>query len=146
MPDFSFKSELALRTCHPHLQLVLREVIKDYDFSVICGHRDQAQQNEAVHAGRSTLKWPNSKHNQYPSLAVDIAPYPIRWENKERFYYLAGRVVQEANAHGIRLRWGGDWDMDFDFYDQSFMDLVHFELVREGERNRRLEDILGVSA
>ena len=29
----------------------------------------------------------------------------------------------------IKLRWGGDWNDNKDFSDQTFDDLVHFELV-----------------
>lgn len=28
-----------------------------------------------------------------------------------------------------RIRWGGDWDRDHDVKDQTFNDLVHFEVV-----------------
>jgi len=29
---------------------------------------------------------------------------------------------------GIRLRWGGDWDMDFKVMDNRFDDFPHFEV------------------
>jgi peptidoglycan L-alanyl-D-glutamate endopeptidase CwlK len=28
------------------------------------------------------------------------------------------------------IRWGGDWDGDQDFRDQTFDDLAHFELIK----------------
>ena len=62
-------------------------------------------------------------------MAVDIAPYEIDWENAKRFYLLAGMMFQAANDLGIKIRWGGDWDMDWDHADQRFIDLPHFELV-----------------
>jgi hypothetical protein len=31
----------------------------------------------------------------------------------------------------LKLRWGGDWDMDTEVKDNKFDDLVHFELVGE---------------
>ena len=40
----------------------------------------------------------------------------------------AGYVQGVAEQLGIKIRWGGDWDSDFDFKDQTFNDLVHFEL------------------
>jgi hypothetical protein len=46
-----------------------------------------------------------------------------------RFYYLGAFVKQEADRLNIPLRWGGDWDNDHDLFDQTFYDLVHFELV-----------------
>jgi peptidoglycan L-alanyl-D-glutamate endopeptidase CwlK len=69
----------------------------------------------------------NSKH--LTGNAVDLAPYPIDWKNTKRFYHFAGIVLGVATEMGIRIRWGGDWDMDDDLDDQSFMDLVHFEIV-----------------
>ena len=33
-----------------------------------------------------------------------------------------------ANRLGLKVRWGGDWDGDFEFKDQNFHDLPHFEL------------------
>jgi len=30
---------------------------------------------------------------------------------------------------GVTLRWGGDWDRDTEVQDNSFDDLVHFEIV-----------------
>jgi len=68
-------------------------------------------------------------HNHHPSLAVDVAPYPIDWENTNRFFYLAGLVEGIAAMMGVKVRFGGDWDSDKDFSDQKFNDLVHFEIA-----------------
>jgi peptidoglycan L-alanyl-D-glutamate endopeptidase CwlK len=100
------------------------------DFSVLEGHRDAERQADLFHRGLSKLQWPNSKHNREPSEAIDIAPWPIDWRDTQRFYHLAGIVRTIAGEHEITLRWGGDWDSDFDLRDQNFMDLAHFELVR----------------
>jgi hypothetical protein len=74
-----------------------------------------------------------SKHNTDPSLAFDVAPYPIDFASRTkvlaRFYYLAGLIISCAASLGIKLRWGGDWDGDLDFEDQTFDDLGHFEKV-----------------
>jgi hypothetical protein len=29
----------------------------------------------------------------------------------------------------VRVRWGGDWDGDFETKDNKFDDLVHFEIL-----------------
>ena len=42
------------------------------------------------------------------------------------------RVAQDLD---IPIRWGGDWDSDNNLNDQNFMDLVHFELKKQGEEN-----------
>jgi peptidoglycan LD-endopeptidase CwlK len=46
-----------------------------------------------------------------------------------RFYFLAGLIKERADQLNIKVRWGGDWDNDNDFFDQTFYDLVHWELV-----------------
>lgn len=128
MPLFSDSSQRKLDECHPYLQLVCHRVIKIYDFTVITGYRDKATQNRLVEQGKSKVKWPNSKHNRDPSHAVDIAPYPIDWDELNRFYHLGGMMLAAAHDLGIELRWGGDWDRDTEFDDQTFNDLPHFEL------------------
>lgn len=129
MPSFGEHSMAALETAHPNLQLLFKEVVKGFDCTVLEGHRTKEAQEEAVRTGRSKVHWPNGKHNQEPSLAVDVAPYPINWNDRERFYYFAGYVKGVAYRMGISIRWGGDWDSDTQVHDQTFFDLPHFELV-----------------
>jgi len=128
MPIFGTASTKKLETCHKDLIAVCELVIETYDFTVLEGHRSGKRQDELFRQGKSKLKAGQSKHNQSPSMAVDIAPWPIAWENTERFYLLAGFMFQAAADLGIRIRWGGDWDSDWVHSDQSFMDLPHFEL------------------
>jgi hypothetical protein len=59
---------------------------------------------------------------------VDAAPYPIDWNNTERFAYMQGLIKGIAMAKGIKIRSGIDWDGDGDITDHSFMDYPHFEL------------------
>lgn len=129
MPKFSNRSLLVLEGCDVRLQQICHKVINIYDFTVLEGHRDQLTQEKYFKQGVTKLPWPKSKHNQCPSLAVDIAPYPIDWENHQAFYFLAGLMFAAANNMDIPLRWGGDWNRNFQFKDQSFTDLPHFELV-----------------
>jgi peptidoglycan L-alanyl-D-glutamate endopeptidase CwlK len=139
MPSFGKGSLKHLNSCDPKIKKLFTTVVKTYDCSAICGHRDKAGQDEAVRKGNSKTKWPNSKHNGMPSRALDIAPYPIDWgiigpmaKRKKainRFYHFAGYVLATAERLNIKVRWGGDWDGDKDFSDQNFDDLVHWELV-----------------
>jgi peptidoglycan L-alanyl-D-glutamate endopeptidase CwlK len=133
MPKFSQKSLERLNTCDPRLVEIFEEVIKHYDCTIICGVRSKEEQDEAFRTGKSKLRWPNSLHNvsspDKKSRAVDVAPCPIDWTNYKAFYHFAGFVKGIAASKGIELRWGGDWDSDFDFKDQNFNDLPHFELV-----------------
>ncbi len=129
MPSFSVKSLEKLDTCHPDLARLFEEVVKNYDCQVLCGHRGQSEQEAALREGRSKTPWPRSKHNFVPSLAVDVSPYPVDWNNSKSFYHFGGYVKRVAEELGIKIRWGGDWDGDFDLKDQNFFDLPHFELV-----------------
>jgi len=128
MAKFSKYSKEQLESCDKRIQAILNEAIKIFDFRVICGHRGELAQNEVFEKGYSKLKFPKSKHNESPSKAVDIAPYPIDWENRKRFYYLQGIIRGIANCMGIYIRQGVDWDGDGKFKDQHFDDLPHWEL------------------
>lgn len=134
MPQFGERSNRNLRECHQDLQTLFREVVEEFDCSVIEGYRTELEQNKAFHAGKSKLKYPESKHNKQPSLAADVVPYPVDWTDTKRFYYFGGYVLGVASrlyAEGKmnhRVRWGGDWDGDRQNADQTFHDLPHFEL------------------
>lgn len=129
MPQFSIGSKRRLASCHLDIQRLFNEVIQHYNIRIIEGYRDKERQDKAYQDGNSTKKWPLSLHNHHPSMAIDVAPFPIDWENTNRFFYLAGLVEGIAEMMGIKIRWGGDWDSDKDFSDQRFNDLVHFEVV-----------------
>ena len=134
MPKFSRKSWEILSTCEDDLRVIMNDVVKITDITILSGKRGEAEQNDLFRRGLSKKMFPNSRHNSEVndalSEAVDIAPYPIDWEDTERFYYVAGVVMGVAGMLVIKLRWGGDWDMDDDLHDQTFMDLGHFEIVR----------------
>jgi len=139
MPSYSSKSLAQLATCDHRLKMVFTEVIKYIDCSVVCGHRNKADQDRAAANGVSKTPWPTSKHNSVPSLAIDVVPYPVKWgtegtadqrrKDLARFYFFAGYVKSIADNMNIKIRWGGDWDSDMDFTDQNFDDLPHFELI-----------------
>jgi len=129
MPKFSRRSNKRLDTCHPDIQKVMREIVKTFDCTVIWGHRPKAAQNQAYLAGHSTKQWPDSKHNQKPSIAIDIIPYPVDWDDRERMTLFAGHVLRQAHIMGIKLRWGGDWNQNNEVKDNRFDDLAHFELT-----------------
>lgn len=128
MPKFGKKSQEKLDSCHPDIQRVMEKAIEIYDFSVIYGFRSLELQKKLYNSRPQLTKTLRGKHNEMPSRAVDIAPYPINWENEKRFYFMAGIVLAVAESLGVDLRWGGDWDGDKDLDDQTFMDLGHFEL------------------
>ena len=133
MPQFGSKSLERLEQLDPRLVAVLKEAIKLMDFSVLETHRGQFRQDALYEAEppKTKVRFPNSKHNSLPSLAVDIAPYPINWEDTERFAYLAGLIRGIALMQGLVVRWGGDWDSDGEVLDNGFDDRPHFEIERE---------------
>jgi len=140
---FSETSKKLLSSCHNDLQIICNCAIEETDFSVLCGHRSEESQFALFTRGRKLVngvwqienkkevvtykdgKEKKSKHNEFPSMAVDLAPYPIDWKNEQRFFVLANRLQAHANflfnTNKIehRLFWGGYWQMK---------DLPHFEL------------------
>ena len=129
MPSFSDKSLSRLSTCDPRLQQVFHKVIRHFDCTILEGHRDRERQNRLVEEGKSKVRWPKGKHNAVPSMAVDVTPYPVDWDDRERHTLFAGYVLATAKGLGVDLRWGGDWDSDTEVRDNSFDDLVHFEIM-----------------
>jgi len=128
MPKFGRKSRESLNTCDSNLQKVFNEVIKHVDCSVLEGHREKDRQNKLYEEGKTKVKYPNGRHNRQPSSAVDVTPYPVDWKDRERQTLFAGFVIGVASQMGINLRWGGDWDQDFQVVDNRFDDFPHFEL------------------
>lgn len=135
MPQFSSSSQNKLNTCHPDIVRLMNEVIKHYDCIILCGSRSDYDQKKAFAEGKSKIDGVKvkSKHQvdrENPlSRAVDVAPSPLDWNDTKRFYHFAGRVQGIALGLGINIRWGGDWDSDNDFKDNTFNDLPHFELA-----------------
>lgn len=137
---FSFgKRSLAnLDTCHERIQTVLYEAIKIIDFSVLCGHRTKEDQFELYKQGRILINghWEvqdgkkivtqkdgykkESVHQTIPSEAVDVAPWPIDWDDINRFKVLSNVIKYVANKFKIKIIWGGDW--------KRFPDYPHYQL------------------
>lgn len=136
MPQFSNISKQRLATCHSDLQTLFNTVILEYDCAVVCGHRNEEDQNKAHDSGNSKKRWPDSKHNTLPSLAVDVAPYEsggVDWGTTQSAFfagYVKG-VADELFREGVmrhRIRLGIDWDEDSDVDDTKFWDACHFEI------------------
>lgn len=119
---------------HPDLVRIVDRILKEVaDVSLISGHRGEEEQNELFHDGKSTLEFPQSKHNAYPSMAVDLQPYPFPKEEKRLWGalgWIAGNALRIAQEEGVTLRWGGDWNRNGDLTDQKFDDLFHLEIVQ----------------
>jgi len=135
MPMYHFgvrsREQMESGLLHEDMRAVLMRAmsLQVMDFSVLESHRTRERQNAAYDAGLSQKRWPDGKHNHMPSTAVDIAPYPIDWNDSERFALLAGVMLAAAKFAGIEIRWGGDWDSDRRTADEKFRDRGHFELI-----------------
>lgn len=156
MPSFGSNSRDRRDTLHPVLQRLCDRVVAYTDITILVGHRNRVDQAQAFRQGRSTKQFPDSKHNTTPSVAVDASPFPIpdgwgeldaasakgrdlEWKERVKFYQMAAvfrheweRMQHEDPVAALyRLRWGGDWDRDGDYRDNTFDDLVHFEIIRQ---------------
>ena len=124
MPRFGKRSKQRLKGVDTKLVNVLNELVKIMDVTIIEGLRSQERQNELVAKGASKTKY--SKHIQ--GKAVDVAPYPIDWKDRDRFHYMGGMVRGIGQQLGVNIRWGGDWDSDGETKDNSCDELVHVEI------------------
>ena len=124
MYKFGRRSRERLKGVDSRLVNVLNELIKIMDVTVIEGLRSAERQEELLAKGATKVKY--SKHME--GKAVDIAPYPINWEDRERFHYMGGMIRGIAKALNLKVRWGGDWDSDGEIKDNRFDDLVHIEI------------------
>jgi len=155
MPHFGNSSRRKLATAHPMLQELCNRVVEHHDITILIGHRTEEEQNAAHASGASTKPFPQSKHNVFPSMAVDVAPWPIpegwgdlngqapkardlEWKERVKFYEMIACFRFAWNQMmsdfpelrwKYRLRFGADWDGDNDYRDQTFDDLPHIELI-----------------
>lgn len=136
MPKFSQASFSKLSTCHPDLQALFYEVIKYFDCTIIEGYRNETDQEAAYAKGNTKLHWPHGKHNQNPSMAVDVMPYPVNYADEKLSIWFGGYVLgiaQKLKDEGKMthsVRWGGSWD-GLGKLDRpgQLNDAGHFELI-----------------
>jgi len=143
--EFGKRSNEKISTCHPDMQLILRESLKvsQVDFGVSEGHRSLEKQLEYFNTGKSKVDGVKikGKHNYQPSLAADIYAY-VKGKghlafNKTYLVYLMGVITSVAQrlynegkiSHVVRS--GYNWDSDGEIgTDQTFQDLPHYELLK----------------
>ena len=115
------RSLQSLSGVHPDMVAVVKRAIEitEVDFTVIEGIRNINRQRELFKAGKSTTM--NSRH--ITGHAVDMVPWPVDWEDLERFEVMSEAMKAAAEELEIPIVWGGDW--------KSFYDAPHFELDRK---------------
>ena len=111
MKELTKLSKQRLITCIEPLQLLVEEINKQMHINVSVGHREQSEQDKAFKEGKSQLKYPQSKHNKIPSLAVDIYPIANNQIAWEKFDELGVLIKETAKRLNIPITWGGDWKM-----------------------------------
>lgn len=120
----------ALEEIDPRLVAVIEEVRDLVDITIVSGYRSLEEQLQLYERGFSKVK--SGKHNVYPSLAVDVQPYPLphaQQDLREELSYIAGLFIAFGRKRGLTLRWGGDWDRDSRSRNNNFDDLYHIEIV-----------------
>lgn len=118
------KSLRELQGVHPDLVAVVKRAIEItvQDFSVHDGIRTIEEQRMLVARGAS--KTLESRH--LTGHAVDLVPYingKLRWE-MEPIFNIAEAVRMAAKEQGVKIRWGGAWDIDFSVSVDAPEDLV----------------------
>lgn len=141
---------------HPDLVRVVERAIEitKIDFMVVEGLRSRDRCAELYGKGRTAAqcsaksvdtKWANpgvSKvtwlNNPYNSKhckksdgyghAVDLLPEPYDWKDVDHFVTMSKAMIAAAAELGVKMRWGGNWDMDGQIRERGENDLPHFEL------------------
>ena len=117
------KSSDLLATCDKKLQDLANMMLErsEFDLTITDGYRDETAQNFAYVNGKSNARFGQSKHNEFPSKAIDICPYPINWdENDRRWQEMALNAMWCAGKLGFEITWGGSF--------KKLIDKPHFEL------------------
>ena len=81
MPKFGKRSKERLRGVDARLVSVLNELVKIMDVTIIEGLRSEQRQEKLLKEGSTKTKF--SKH--ITGKAVDLAPYPIDWKDRDSF-------------------------------------------------------------
>jgi len=125
MPELSKRCIDRLSECHFDIQAVIVKTSSYLPIMVTWGWRGKEDQEEAYHGGKSSLRWPHSKHNRMvdgvpQSHAVDIIPFAlgedIVWDVTDKWRLMASYVWQVSIKKEVDLIWGG-----------YFGDYSHFE-------------------
>jgi peptidoglycan L-alanyl-D-glutamate endopeptidase CwlK len=145
---YGTRSKGELNTSHPHLQelmlkaLAIQNERKEHglgytDITILEGRRPLKRQEDLFRAGKTkTMKSKHLRQSDGYAHALDVSPYPVDWQDLDRFRNFMAWLTGLASSMGIVVRWGGDWDGDYQSKDQSFHDLPHIELVTEDRRKR----------
>lgn len=127
MYKWSKTSEQRRKGVHPILMRVTDRAlgygILDLTIPPYGGLRNLSDQKKLVDRGAS--KTLNSLHRVQPETgfghAIDVVPYPIDWNDLERFKLMGTLMFKAAMEEGVIIEWGGHW---------NWKDYPHFQLRR----------------
>ncbi len=133
MYSFDDGAHARLARAHPRLQDLMNEAIKQYPFTILDSQRGRKAQEEAFRKHYSKVHFGDSAHNWKPSVALDLAPLPLSWDNAkknlDRWTDLQIGIIKPlAKKMGITIRQGIDWNGNGDLTDEKWDDLPHVEL------------------
>lgn len=116
------RSHKNLDGVHSDLVSVVELAIKltTQDFMVIEGLRTIERQKQLLAEGKS--KTMNSRH--LTGHAVDLCPYPVDWNDTNKFKAIADAMKSAAHKLDIPIEWGGDWKGG---WDKPHFQLPHSE-------------------
>lgn len=105
--------------------------ISEVDFTVLEGVRTLERQCELYAQGRTApgkiVTW-TMKSRHIEGKAVDLVPYPLDWNDLEKFNKIKDAMFQAAKELDVNLRWGADWDGDGNYREKGEYDSPHFEI------------------
>lgn len=117
-----------LQGVNPSLVAVFKRACETmpFDVTVLEGLRTYERQQELLKQGATKV----SVSRHMSGNALDIAPYPIDWNDLERFQIVAEHMFKAAEELGVVIRWGGTWERTFTKPVKwaKFLDAPHFEL------------------
>jgi peptidoglycan L-alanyl-D-glutamate endopeptidase CwlK len=131
---FGGASSQRLATTDLRIQHIMEEALRtsliDFGIPSYGGMRTAEEQGFLYLDGKSKCDGVFKKSYHQSGKAVDIFPYIGGRANYDKRYcfFLAGHILATAKRLGYELTWGGDFDGDLDFDDQTFQDLVHYQL------------------
>lgn len=140
MPKFGKTSRERRELLCKDLKRLVDEVIKEYDFSIICTHRSKDEQERAWSYGYTNAKFMQSAHNTCPSFAVDVYPYPVPYrqnkgikeldDNSPMWDEMIKVFKTKAKELGIKITCGIDF--------KSIVDKPHIEITNWKQRVKEI--------
>lgn len=115
------------------VKLAIRRTPVDFGVAWCGGFRTPEEQNQLFKDGYSQKDGYEKLSRHQFGDAVDLQVYVggAVVQNEKMQYIVAGVMFACASELDIKIRFGGDWNMNGDVRDNKFNDLYHFELTHK---------------